>query len=981
MTRFAFLMLLAGGVNALLAGGLPTGYTRLEYIESTDAEQFIDTKHCPGPNTRVKADFQLTTLQPLSNQNYNVIFSAGEQWTVGTNIVNAYFGFFQDGRPSPNELRWWLQYNSSSGPVPGTPDTARHTIEIHRGLQFFDGAPLACRDELNVTLNYSLYIFCQHTSWLKDKRQGPARMRLYSFQMWEGDRLVRDLTPCKRNADNSVGVYDSVYGQFYFNANPDNATPFSAGPEISTDWWEEEPSISRLSWSAHDALPPRLNRGSTHNGASVDCNYTEAQLAALPAGEYTVTFRAGDLVKSIPVRVDDVFRMTLAADGATADFTFPSAPVERTLLVAFGTTDGGEDRTAWDHVAEVATVPTNTTQLTGVVLPDGVRAASIVRALLSVTAPTARSYVRGSHLIAQWDGIENAGFGQHDAGRAYPVDLRGGLVPEVTGTLPATDDCFKFGSGYMKFDAPAIIQSINFGHTTVELVLRNGGAGINNNGGYFCAGNGSRAFWTYQQGSAMQGDISYRAAISGNASDYADSMPAVGGWRTYSYVLAECRNDSFVARNGELLGHRGNPNETRLDCYSTFCTDNELYLGFLPNKWSVMAKADVLSIRVYDCLLTREEIAQNVRVDKARFDANASVYIPSAPCYPSVPFTVGKVVKTGSVPTGVTVSFAGSNEPRDLYLVYGAKDAGEQTAGWAAVEHVAVIPSGVVSADVTFPPAAQEFLASKGGFRFLLRPRPTARSYVQDEHLIMQWDGEENAGFGVHDPAAKFPVELRGGVDQEVFNGAFPVEDKAFKMGTAHTSFKAQKFIKAVNAGHTTVEIVLAKDGDNCKHNGGFISIGYGTRTFWIYQQVINNNTLLINTVSSHAPGSAPNFYDIHFSDDGTNTVSFVCETTTWPVDTPWYVNGTQKGIYKNFSADGDPNDMCYLGVLGGGYLPQNYRPFAHVYSVRLYDCALTVDELAENSRIDGLRFRNAFTDCSYSDYVPTLQGLVLTIR
>ena len=36
---------------------------------------------------------------------------------------------------------------------------------------------------------------------------------------------------------------------------------------------------------------------------------------------------------------------------------------------------------------------------------------------------------------------------------------------------------------------------------------------------------------------------------------------------------------------------------------------------------------------------------------------------------------------------------------------------------------------------------------------------PTARCYVQNG-LIAQWDGIENAGWGVHDPNAAKPVEL-----------------------------------------------------------------------------------------------------------------------------------------------------------------------------------------------------------------------------
>ena len=43
-------------------------------------------------------------------------------------------------------------------------------------------------------------------------------MKLYSFQIYEADQLVRDFVPCYRKADGAIGLYDCALGTFFANA-------------------------------------------------------------------------------------------------------------------------------------------------------------------------------------------------------------------------------------------------------------------------------------------------------------------------------------------------------------------------------------------------------------------------------------------------------------------------------------------------------------------------------------------------------------------------------------------------------------------------------------------------------------------------------------------------------------------------------------------------------------------------------------------
>jgi len=51
--------------------------------------------------------------------------------------------------------------------------------------------------------------------------------KVYSFKMWDGDTLVRNMVPVQRDSDDEIGMYDLMHGVFYPNAGTGT---FTAGP-------------------------------------------------------------------------------------------------------------------------------------------------------------------------------------------------------------------------------------------------------------------------------------------------------------------------------------------------------------------------------------------------------------------------------------------------------------------------------------------------------------------------------------------------------------------------------------------------------------------------------------------------------------------------------------------------------------------------------------------------------------------------------
>lgn len=220
---------------------LPDGYTQVEYIESTGT-QYIDTGFKPNQDTRVVAKYQMTNgndsvwykLWGSGNGSYTNDFSA---WSKGTTNIQHYYGSetvtetFTNGvvvEIDANKNVW--RYNGSS--------------KIYSSQTFSCG--------------YSMYIFNINTD--TNSAYVPAKMKLYSFKIYDNDTLVRDFVPCIKGegTDSVAGLYDLVNGVFYTNAG---TGVFSIGntvqPEIVyemqevkttyTDWQEQNlPWLSEI---------------------------------------------------------------------------------------------------------------------------------------------------------------------------------------------------------------------------------------------------------------------------------------------------------------------------------------------------------------------------------------------------------------------------------------------------------------------------------------------------------------------------------------------------------------------------------------------------------------------------------------------------------------------------------------------------------------------------------------------------------------
>lgn len=193
---------------------LPSGYTRLEYIEGTGT-QYIDTGVKPDSTMRVKASFD-----PVSTRD-TMIFGARPR-SNGSDL------FVLLHAASPDSLRDDWGNEKTSVPLLSVPISGTIDVDKNANKTTFNGSYVVTHGESTWSGTNNLYAFACNEDGVARKLT-KARMR--SFDIWKSGEKVRGLVPARRDSDGAVGMYDTVSKQFFGNSG---SGAFKAGPEVAT---------------------------------------------------------------------------------------------------------------------------------------------------------------------------------------------------------------------------------------------------------------------------------------------------------------------------------------------------------------------------------------------------------------------------------------------------------------------------------------------------------------------------------------------------------------------------------------------------------------------------------------------------------------------------------------------------------------------------------------------------------------------------
>lgn len=188
---------------------LPIGYTEVEYIQNTGTS-YLDIAFKPNTNTRI-----LTEMQAVSSSNYPRLFGAGT-WNAAAGINLAY----QDnGGNKCLHINWygrtsWSYYTSFNF------DYNKHTYDLNKNYLYRDDTLVG---STSYTTSYQSSDYLGVFTYISGGRPSQSgywgqehfKGKMYSFKVYDNGTLVRDLVPCIRDNDNTVGAYDIVNDVFY----------------------------------------------------------------------------------------------------------------------------------------------------------------------------------------------------------------------------------------------------------------------------------------------------------------------------------------------------------------------------------------------------------------------------------------------------------------------------------------------------------------------------------------------------------------------------------------------------------------------------------------------------------------------------------------------------------------------------------------------------------------------------------------------
>lgn len=196
---------------------LPSGYTQLQYIESTGT-QWIDTGFKLNNNSRVVIEYMITQYQsayshPIcpfgarrgyNNTQYIVMCPINRATSMAIGYGNN-TRFQETYNILNNHIVIDMNKNVLSWTVGG--DSYNHT---------FSSSSFQTQGNCYVFKNNYYNEFPQYNGIDPDQTDG--KMRLFVNKIYDNGTLVRDYIPSLRTQDIKPGLYDIVNNTFYTNA-------------------------------------------------------------------------------------------------------------------------------------------------------------------------------------------------------------------------------------------------------------------------------------------------------------------------------------------------------------------------------------------------------------------------------------------------------------------------------------------------------------------------------------------------------------------------------------------------------------------------------------------------------------------------------------------------------------------------------------------------------------------------------------------
>ncbi len=636
-----------------------------------------------------------------------------------------------------------------------------------------------------------------------------------------------------------------------------------------------------------------------------------------------------------------------------------------------------------NHEFESTNITTNNednTMNTQVVKSAAVKVLA-VGAMLAATAPFAAvadegkstsDYVQDG-LVAQWDGVENAGVGVHEDSPSAWVDIVGGLEITIPEWVTVETNAFYSESSTATRTYPSISSIPGLGdNVTIEVVAeRVMWRDKTNYGNLQPVITSPYAKFGYRQDSTA--GVFYQMPIGTNNKLWL--YTSTSG----SFDVSECH--TYTAR---VTMPRDVSNTLLVDAATVPGWAKEGTDGLPtdpPTNWTFFSapRADVRlhAIRVYNRKLTDAEVTANAAVDNVRFVEGkiSNGTLKSAlenVSTNSVNLVWSLVTSADPAPT-VTARFVSGREP-DL------SDGVARALGTISANTVVTSAVPFVRYATTYWRLEAEDTNGKS-YVTATKTVPAfsldSTSYVSSG-LVAQWDGVENAGRGVHSDSPTVWKDLVGSNDITLPAWVSATAKGMDSVGSSESrTYPELASITGLDGDDVTIEVAARRvrwtQTDDYGNLQSFFTSPWGhfgyrfnqNDAFYAYLPPNGNNA-----------GQAK-LYNINTGTGGAKVTE--CQTIAGRITRN--SSSAQNGLFINAAAQ----TLVYANYsanLGSSWkFFNNPRTEIEFYAIRVYNRRLTSSELAGNAWVDRLRVTGEMTDNAAAPLQIAYDGAGASVR
>ena len=560
-------------------------------------------------------------------------------------------------------------------------------------------------------------------------------------------------------------------------------------------------------------------------------------------------------------------------------------------------------------------------------------------------------------LVACWDGIENAGAGQHDDAATVWRDIVHGYEFNLTGVTVDADRMTFAESA----DSCGVLSSNDTAST------------------FGVAKSGTMEIVYASRSSEMPQVLLQSTSDSGLALGFLRGhiFPATGPSAApiFPYTMNKQLNSvsvrysagkpvSPIYTNGWSLAALNNKDTLgNSDNQTTFIGASASKLNLFPGS--------ICCIRLYDRQLTDEEITMNYALDVRRFIegrtiANDMLEVTASPA--------GADCASPSPAYGVTTGLAAG----DTFVVScgatpvlnDAETVRYDCTGWKLYDMFGNVVSNGTGTSFTYihpAPAAYRNLEWQWN-KHVVKKQSTASLYVRDG-LVACWDGIENAGRGRHDDMPSTWVDIIGALGIAIPEWVTVESNGFYSVSSTDTrTYPAISSIPGLDD-NVTIEVVaervLWRKMDNYLALQPVISSPYGCLGFR-FQGTYGVYYLL--PISS---AGTVDLYDVTSNSSGIDVSE--CHTYSARVTLPYdaanamFVDGAAAcGFVKDPYTTSTPSNWQFFNAT---------RADIRIHAIRVYNRRLTDEEISANHALDVKRFQEG------NNVKVPLAGFTLIVR